>query len=296
MIKEIFETFSPSGNEEGIRDLLKKQLSDVFEKIETDNMGNLIASSGAGGLCVECGIDSTGIMVVSKTDNQVYFASVGGAKPAELADRTIIFSNGSTGVVKYEDELDLKTAKVSDLYVEMDTVDISIGDFGTVVSEFDEDECGYSGYGLKSRIGLAAVCSALKMQNEIENLTVLFSAQKRLGARGIKAFLGAHSFDKVITIGASSNDGCVIVAKDARAVASVDIRKELERIVVENDLDAEIAVCDDDFYVEQILTSDNLCGAVGISVLCEEGEPQRVNKTDFDTAVKLLTEILNKNK
>lgn len=294
MIKQIFETFSPSGDEEGIRELLKKQFGGMFEKVETDNLGNLIASSGNDDICIECGMDSSGIMVVSKTDNRVHFASVGGAKPAELADRTIIFSNGSTGVVKYEDELDLKTAKVSDLYVEMDTTDISIGDFGAVLPEFSEDECAFSGYGLKNRIGLAAVCSALKSVGEVENITLLFSAQKRLGARGIKSFFGAHNFDKVITVDSCSNDGCVVVAKDARAVASIDIRKELEKIVAENDLDAETAVCDDDFYIEQILITDNLCGAVGIFVLCEEGEPQRVNKTDFYAAVKLLTAALNR--
>lgn len=296
MIKDIFETFSPSGNEECIRELLKQQLHGIFEKIETDNLGNLIAVSGNGGLCIECGMDCWGIMVVSKTDTRVYFSSVGGAKPAQFADRTIIFCNGSKGTVKHDEELDLKSAKISELYIEMDAANISIGDFGMVDSEFSEDECGFSGYGLKNRIGLAAVCGALKSVGEVENVTVLFSAQKRLGARGIRAFFGEHRFNKVITVDACSNDGCSVIAKDSRAVASVGIRSELEKIVAENDLDAGTVVCDDDFYMEQILISDNLCGGVGISVLCEDGEPQRVNKTDFDTAVKLLTEVLIKSR
>ncbi len=297
MIKEIFETFSPSGSEDCIRELLKKQFHGVFEKIETDRLGNLIAVSGDGRLCIECGMDSTGIMVVSKTDTVAYFTSVGEVKPVELADRRIVFANGTIGVVKYNEDLDLKSAKVSDLYIEMDTAGISIGDFGAVVSEFNEDECTFSGYGLKNRIGLAAVCSVLETEREVENITVLFSAQKRLGARGIRAFLGARSFDKVITVDACSNDGCSVIAKDARVVASVGVRSELEKIVSENDLDAETAVCDDNFYLEHILVSGNAnCGAVGISVLCEENEPQRVNKTDFDTAVKLLSAVLSKNK
>lgn len=294
MLKELFETFSPSGNEECIRELLKEQFGGLFEKIETDNIGNLIASSGKGGLCIECGMDSSGIMVVSKTDSRVYFASVGGIKPADLADRTIAFGNGNKGIVKYNEELDLKTAKISDLYIETDTSNISIGDFGAVVAEFDEDENGFSGYGIKNRVGLAAVCQALKAAGAVENVTVLFSAQKCLGARGIKAFFGAHSFDAVITVDACGNDGCSVVAKDSRAVASLGIRAELEKIVAENDLDAETVVSDDDFYIEQVLITDNLCGGIGVSVLCEDGEPQRVNKTDFDTAVKLLTAVINR--
>jgi len=296
MIKQIFETFSPSGNEDCMRELLKCQLSGIFEKIETDNIGNLIASSGNGGLCIECGMDSTGIMVVSKNDSQAYFASVGAVKPVELADRRIVFANGTTGVVKYNEDLDLKSAKISDLYVEMDTENVNIGDFGTVDSEFNEDECAFSGYGLKGRIGLAAVCSALKSAREVENTTILFSAQKRLGARGVRGFFGSRKFDNVITVDACCNDGCSVIAKDARAVASLEIRTELEKIASENDLDAETVVCDDDFFIEQVLISDNTCGAVGVSVLCEDDEPQRVNKTDFDTAVNLLTAVLNKNR
>ncbi len=294
MIKEIFETFSPSGNEECIRKLLKKQLGNIFEKIETDNLGNLIAGAGEGGICIECGMDTAGVMIVSKTDTRAYFASVGGVKPAELADMKIVFDNGSTGVVKYDDELDLKTAKISDLYIEMDTADINVGDFGAVATEFSEYECGFSGYGLKNRIGLAAVCCALNAVDRPGKVTILFSAQKRLGARGIRAFFASRKFDSVITVDACGSDGCSVIAKDSRSVASVAVRTELEQIVDENELDAQTAISDDNFYIEQVLISNNLCGAIGISVLCEDGRPQRVNKTDFDTAVKLLTAVLNR--
>ncbi len=294
MIKEIFETFSPSGNEERIRKLLKQKLCGKFDRVETDNLGNLMAVSGNGGICIECGMDTTGVMVVSKTDTRAYFASVGAAKPVDLADRRIAFENGSTGTVKYDEKLDLKLAKMSDLYIEMDTEDVNIGDFGAVVLGFNEDESAFSGYGLKNRIGLAAVCSALELADGIEDITILFSAQKRLGARGISAFFRAHCFDAVITVDACSNEGCVVIAKDARAVASIGIRSEIENIVNEKKLDAETAVSDENFYLEQILVSGNTnCGAVGISVLCEDNGPQIVNKTDFDTAVKLLTAFLN---
>lgn len=294
-MKELFEAFSPSGNEECMRELLERRLKGIFDRMETDNLGNLIASSGNDGICIECGMDSPGIMVVSKTDTRVYFASVGGIKPAELAERTVVFGNGNTGTVKYDETLDIKSAKVSDLYIEMDNPNINIGDFGTVVTEFAEDENGLCGYGLKSRIGLAVVCSALKAVDKTENVTVVFSAQKRLGARGIRAYFNTHSFDRVITVDSCSNDGCSIIAKDAKAVASVGIRKELEKIVAENDLDAKTVVCEDGFYIEQFLISDNLCGAVGVPVLCKEDEQQGVNKSDFDTAVKLLTAVLKDN-
>lgn len=293
MIKDIIEAFSPSGNEENIREILKKRLRGVFDEISTDNMGNLVAKSGdGGGLCIECGMDSCGVMIVSKDENRAYFAAVGAVKPKELAKRTIVFANGQTGVVRLDDEADLKKAKLSDLYIETETNGLSIGDFGAVAAEFSEEEGGYTGWGLKNRIALAAVCEALEGLENAKNVTVLFSAQKRLGGRGLRAFFGANSFEQIITIDGCRDDGCVIVAKDVKVATERSLRLKLEEIAEKGKIAAQTVVSEENFFLEQLRAEGNLCGAVGISVICEEGEKQRVNKSDFLDAVRLIAGIL----
>ena len=295
MIKDIIEAFSPSGNEKKLREILKKRLSGVFDQILEDSMGNLIAKSGdSDGMCIECGMDSCGVMIIAKEENRAYFAAVGAIKPEEIVERTIVFENGQTGIVRLDDEIDLKKAKISDLYIETDAKDLSIGDFGVISAEFSIEEGVYEGWGIKNKIALAAVCEALKNIDTVKNLTVLFSAQKRLGGRGLRAFFGATSFRQVITVDGCGDDGCVIVAKDAKVPSERSLLREIEEIAEEGDIAIEKVVSKDDFFLGTLRAEGVSCGAVGISVICEDGEKQIVNKSDFFDAVHLIAGIIEK--
>ncbi len=292
-MKDIIEVFSPVGCEEKIRELLKNRLRGKFDEIVVDNMGNLIAKAGNGSLCVECGMDTVGVMVVSTDDLTARFAPVGSVKAKDVLERRIVFENGVCGVVCCDEGKDSEDAKLSDLYIKFEEQTANIGDFGVVDPEFAEDDCAYVAYGLKGRIALAAVCEAVDFVEEMNDVTLLFSAQKRFGGKGLRAFFGANSFEKVITVDGWNGDGCVIVAKDEHVVANPFLRKDLEKLVVDNGIDAETVVTDENFYMNFIsITCGDPCVAVGVPAVCEPGEPDRVGKTDFDTAVKLLVGIL----
>lgn len=294
-MKELINAFAPSGCESQLRELLTKRLKGKFDQIRKDNMGNLIASVGDGGLCVECGMDTQGIMVVSVLENEVRFAPVGKVAVRDILERKVSFENGACGKVFCDEATDDEKAKLSDLYIELESGSVEVGEFGTVDAGFSEDEYGYNGYGLSERIGLAAVCKAVENISEPENLTVLFSAQKRLGARGARGFFGNGNFEKIITVDGCSEDGCVIVAKDEKMVAEPELRRRLEKIAEEAELDVETVVCDENFSMDQVYVScGDPCAAMGINVICEEGEPDRVSKADFDTAVKFIEEILKR--
>lgn len=292
-MKDIIEAFSPVGCEERIRELLKNRLKGKFDELVTDNMGNLIAKAGNGGLCIECGMDSVGVMVVSLDDLTARFASVGNVRVKDVLERKVVFENGACGVVHCDEDKEPEAAKLSDLYISFDEKTAEIGDFGVVDPEFAEDECAYAAYGLKGRIALAALCRAVDSVEEINNVTLLFSAQKRFGGKGIRAFFGAENFEKVITIDGWNGDGCVIVAKDEHVVSDPFLRKELEQLAIDKDIDVQAVVADENFYMNFInITCGDPCAAIGIPAVCEQGEPDRVARCDFDTAVKMLVCIL----
>lgn len=292
-MKDIIEAFSPVGCEERMREFLKNRLKGKFDEIVTDNMGNLIAKAGNGGLCIECGMDSVGVMVVSTDDLTARFASVGNIKVKDVLERRIVFENGACGVVCCDEDKDSEAAKLSDLYISFDEQTAEIGDFGVIEPEFTEDECAYTAYGLKGRIALAALCRAVNSVEEINNATLLFSAQKRFGGKGLRAFFGVNNFDKVITLDGWKGDGCAIVAKDEHVVSNPFLRKELEQMVIDNDIDVQTVVTDENFCMNFInITCGDPCAAIGIPAVCEQGELDRVAKCDFDTAVKMLVGIL----
>ena len=192
MIEKIANAFSPSGHEDEVRQLLVESLNDKFDKIYVDSLGNVIAKKGVSPkLLIECGMDSPGLMVVDNSDGKVWFSAFGGLKAKDLIGQNVIFKNGIFGEVKYDGEIS-DDAKISDLYIALDTAEISVGNFGILKSEFSEDDDYYLGYGLKSKAGLLTVYQA--MLDLDEDFAVLFSAQKRIGGKGIKAFLSANNF------------------------------------------------------------------------------------------------------
>ena len=296
MIKDLTETFSPSGCEERIVKYLISRLSNVCDEIKTDNFGNLIATRQGRGenLCFECGMDSRGVMVVAKDTEKVYFAAVGNIKPENIVDKEIVFANGDGGSVKDDGE-NIKDAKISDLYIEMDTNGVNTGDFGVIKSEFCEDAEAFSAYGLSERIGVASVCEALSRLDRECGFTVLFSAQKRLGGRGIRAFFGANTFDAVITVdGCKENcdNGGLLIVKDAKAVAPRELRNKVDDVIAENNIHITPAVSETNFFMETISVSGegNHCIGIGVPVQGEDKEKQIVKKADFDAVVELLVQ------
>lgn len=296
MVKDLVEVFSPSGCEEQIIKYLIRKLSEVCDEIKTDTFGNMIATrQGKGkGLCFECGIDSRGVMVAAKDAEKVYFAAVGDIKPEVVVDREIIFADGNSGRVKYDGE-NLKDAKIADLYIEMDTKDVNIGDFGVVKAEFCEETDIFSAYGLSDRIGVAAVCETVRRLDKDCGFTILFSAQKRLGGRGIRAFFGANTFDAVITVDGCNekcDNGGLLIVKDAKAVAPVVLRNKAEDIIQSNNIPITPVVSDTNFFMETISISGtgNHCIGVCVPVQGEDKEKQSVKKGDFDAVVNLLVQ------
>ncbi len=296
MVKELTELFSPSGCEERIIQHISKQLADVCDEIKTDNLGNLIATRQGKDkkLCFECGMDSRGVMVVAKDDEKVYFAAVGDMKPEFIADREIVFANGSSGKVKYDGE-NLKDAKISDLYIEMNTANLNIGDFGIIAADFSEDTDGFSAYGLSDRIGVASVCEAVSRLDKDCGFTILFSSQKRLGGRGIRAFFGANTFDNVITVDGykeKCDGGGLLIVKDAKAVVPRELRNKVEEIITREKITITPVVSETNFFMETISISGEgtHCIGVGIPVQGEDKEKQSVKKAGFDAVVELLVQ------
>src|SRR6056297_2127689 len=84
-LKQLVETPSPSGFEQPVQKLIRQQLEPVADTLQTDIMGNLIASlKGSGGptvmLAGHC--DEIGFMVQFVDDKGfIYFGSIGGVDP-----------------------------------------------------------------------------------------------------------------------------------------------------------------------------------------------------------------------
>lgn len=301
MIRNEYEIFAPSGSEQKMTEFVKERLVTKFEKVEVDALGNLICSSGAGGLCIECGMDTCGIMMVEIDKDKSRFAGVGGINAEYLIGKKIEFNNGSFGFVRYDGK-NAQESKICDLYLEGDTSGLKIGDFGVVASAFSEDNNKIYGNGIGNRVGLSVVLKALETAEKFKNLTVIFSAQKRTKARGIQAFFAANEFDRVITIDGAecsgaikSGSGSFLVVADKVGTAPKEFADGISKRVDENGVKLEKAVVSQDFCMGTIATlgKGTACAAIAVPVNHKNKTIESIEKSDIDESVKLMKALIN---
>ncbi len=290
MINEIYKVFSPSGSEGQMREYIIKKIEGIFDEVKTDTFGNLVAKSGEGKFCVECSMDSCGIMIVSIKEGKAHFAGVGGINSEYLIGKKILFSNGDIGIVRYDGKTP-NESKISELYLECDTEKLNIGDFGVVKSGYCETNDKIFANGLGNKIGLAAVMETLEKFDRIDNLCVLFSSQKRLGARGIQAFFGINEYDHVLTVDAVSKDnvkGCAFVVADQNGVCSTEFKNELKKV------DESFAVTDENLCIANISASGKgaSCAALVIPIANKNRNFEMAEKVDFDKCVNALKSVI----
>ena len=292
----------PSGSEGQMRSFIKSNIDEKIYKYNEDNIGNLeIHKEGNKRcLCIECGMDSCGVMVISKTPGKVYFSGVGGVSAAYLAGKKIVFENGSMGIVRYDGK-NANDAKVTDLYIEMDEACVDTGDFGVIAADFFENKNTFFANEISTKIAVAVVLEALKDAETDKEITVAFTAQRRFGAKGILTYLGNKEFDKVITIdgiscenGIKCGGGCAVVAADCRGVSDKCFRNEVEQLARTSGIEIQTAVTAENLCIEAVsVTGKGSCGVgLGIPVSHKGKSYESVLKKDFDGAVKLLKSVI----
>lgn len=300
MLNDICKVFSPSGNEEEMGKYLMDSLNGVFDEISRDTFGNYICKKGNGGILIECGMDVCGIMIVSADDKKAHFAGVGGINSEYLIGKKILFKDGRRAVVRYDGNTPGES-KISDLYLEGEISQLKTGDFGIVKCGFFETETEMFGNGLGNRIGISVVIEALKKAKELKNITVLFSAQKRLGGRGIQAFFGDSEFDNVITVDTvdsgsliKKGDGCGLAVADKTSVCKGIFKARLEEIADLENIKRVLVATDDNLLMGNIATTGKgvNCAGLVVPVSNKNKNFECVNKSDFNEAVKFLTALM----
>ncbi len=290
MINEVYNVFSPSGNEAKMREYIIERISGKFEEIRADQFGNLIAKSGGGDFCIECGMDSSGIMLVSTDEGSAHFAGVGGINAEYLIGKKVLFADDRIGIVRYDGKTPGES-KFPELYLECDAKNLKVGDFGVVKSDYCETDDKIFANGLCNKIGLVSVLEALDRFDKIDNLCVLFSSQKRLGARGIQTFFGVEEFDRIVTVDGVSSEsikGCTFVVADQSGVCDVGFRDELKNYT------GVFAVTGENLCIANISASGKgaSCVALGVPVYNKDKNFETVKKTDFNRSVELLGSVI----
>jgi endoglucanase len=196
LIKELVETYGPSGQESRVRALIEGRVRDKADEMRIDVMGNLIAlKKGTGNgkrVMIAAHMDEIGL-IVTHVDKKGFlrFGRVGGVLPMTLVGGRVRFANGTTGVIGWEKWLHANTLPAwNELFLDVgatsaDDVPVGVGDMAGFVRPFVDMGNRLTAKSMDDRIGCAiAVQALLEMGDSPNDVYFVFTVQEEVGTRG----------------------------------------------------------------------------------------------------------------
>ncbi len=202
-IKELTELNGVSGNEDEVREYIKKHIKDLADEINIDSMGNLIAfkkgKNSKYKVMLSAHMDEVGFMVTGFGESGVVkFATVGGIDERILPGKRVLIGEknipgviGSKPIHMQEREERNVNIKLKRMYIDIGTDKreeaeklVSLGDYMAFYSPYTQFGEGLiKAKALDDRVGCAILIEALKDRYEFD-LYACFTVQEEVGLRG----------------------------------------------------------------------------------------------------------------
>lgn len=197
LLEQLNDAFGPSGQEDGIADVIEDLARPYVDEISRDTLGNLICRKKGSGprVMFAAHMDSVGLMVTHIEENGLLrVGKLGGVRPASILHAPVRFRNGVRGAVACNAGAEPATLKLDDLYI--DTGASAPGEAGADVGDpavydtpvRDLGDKILSPY-LDDRIGCAVLLLAMERLGAVpggtdNDLYFVFTVQEELGTRG----------------------------------------------------------------------------------------------------------------
>ncbi|MBC7323060.1 MAG: M42 family metallopeptidase [Acetomicrobium sp.] len=221
LIKELTESYGPSGREEEVQKVVLKHLEGHIDGHKFDSLGNLLVwKRGRDNkeVLLDAHIDEIGLVVTNIDDKGfLRVEPVGGVSPYHYVGQRIKFPK-ATGVVYYEGETpeeqkkNLSNLAFDNLFVDIGAGDrseaeslVSIGTFGVYDSYFYKNGNYLTSKSMDDRVGCAVLVEVFKnLKHHRHTVIGSFSVQEEIGLVG--AFVSAYSFSPQICIAVDVTD------------------------------------------------------------------------------------------
>ena len=267
LIKSLTKSNAPSGCEESVRNIIIDEVKKFADEIITDTMGNLIVHKKGKGkkLMFAAHMDEIGIMVTHiQDDGFIRFAAVGGVNAYNCINSKVVFANGTTGVVSYEQTNGIKDLKLANMYIDIGASDkesaqkyVNVGDTACFVGD-----CAFNGNiviskSLDNRIGCYALIQALKkIKNNTYDLYFTFTVQEEVGLRGARTSAYKINPDMAIAVDVTRTgdtpsssamnvklgSGVAVKVKDASVICHHEVRESLIDVAKKNNIKYQLEV------------------------------------------------------
>jgi putative aminopeptidase FrvX len=199
LIQKLTDTFSPSGYESAIRDVIRAEVQAFADEISVDALGNLIVrkkpaanSSGSRKIMIAAHMDEIGVIATHIDANGfVRFSSIGGVYPRNLPGGRVRFFNGIPGVIGSEPiEKATEAQPLEKCYIDVGASSdknhpIKIGDVAAFERPFLDMGDRLVAKSMDDRIGCVVAIEALReLKSTPHDVYFVFTTQEEVGTRG----------------------------------------------------------------------------------------------------------------
>ncbi|GAB4490282.1 MAG: M42 family metallopeptidase [Anaerolineales bacterium] len=194
LLQKLTETFSPSGYEAAIREVIRAEIEPLADEVHVDALGNLIARKGKGGqkIMVAAHMDEIGLIASHIDENGfVRFTTIGGVYPQMLMGARVRFYSGQPGII-YTEPLDkpTDTPAIEKMFIDVGAKSradcpIKIGQVAAFERPFLDLGDRLVAKSMDDRIGCLVAIEALRALRETANeVYFVFTTQEEVGTRG----------------------------------------------------------------------------------------------------------------
>jgi endoglucanase len=198
LIQTLTETFSPSGYESAIREVIRAEIDGLADEIRVDALGNLIVrkkptkGKDARRIMIAAHMDEIGLVASHIDDNGfVRFTTIGGVYPQMLMGARVRFYSGLPGIVHTEPlDKPTDTPSVDKMFIDVGAKSradcpIKVGEVAAFERPFLDLGDRLVAKSMDDRIGCVVAIEALRaLKSTPYDVYFVFTTQEEIGTRG----------------------------------------------------------------------------------------------------------------
>ncbi len=327
LIKELVETYGPSGFEEEVRSVIQRHVEALADELRTDAMGNLFALKRGDGsgrrIMLAAHMDEIGVIVTQVEDSGLLrFSNVGTIPLKTLMGTRVRFANGVVGLINHDGGIraEILGKELPDLgnwFIDVgasskEALPVGVGDVAVFERPFvDLGERIIAG-GFDDRIGCAVLIEAMRQIGPSPHDVIFtFTVQEELGGRGARVAaydlapeIGlavdvtptGDSPKPEVPIAVDLGSGPAIKVADTGMIAHPRLRRALVQIAQDHAIPYQLEVLplgSTDAAAIQATRSGVISGAVSIPCRYVHTPSEMVAMADVENTVRLITAFLS---
>jgi len=323
LLQTLTETFSPSGFENAIRDVIHQEVEPLADEIRVDGLGNLIVKKGKLGkngmkIMLAAHMDEIGLIATHIDENGfIRFAGIGGIRPLSLTGGRVRFVDGTPGVISTDRITDpTKPPSLEQCFIDVGATSkkecpVSVGDVCGFERPFLNLGRRLVAKSMDDRIGCYVLIEALRgLKSTPHELCFVFTTQEEVGIRGVTG--AAYGLDpdlglavdvtatgdtpKGIKMEVTLGKGPAIKVKDGGMISDPRVVKWMIRTAEKTGLPYQREVLESgttDARAMQLARSGVPAGCLSIPCRYVHSPSEMVDLDDVKNGIKLLTTLLS---